>query len=534
MTLKSPLISGVFLVFVAAAGSVSAQKVTSTRRIADLNAGSVGSVPTNLRVYGQRLCFSAYTLSTGKELWSYDGTNIALVADINATPGNDSSPTWLTPFAGSLYFSAYDARRGGELWRYDGTNTIRVADINPDPDDTIKANPANSWPTELAELNGTLYFNANGGGAKPNYELWKCDGVSVTLAANIHADSGSDYSSYPKGLTAFNGALYFMADDGVNGYELWKATAAGAVLFANLNAGGSSSHSYPKYFTPFNGALYFQAFDSARGYELRKTDGIAAPVGIDLNPGTAGSFAEFLTVFENALYFRANIGTTGYELWKYDGATATLAANVNPTGDAFPKNLTVFKDHLIFAADDGVHGWEMWKFDGTTASLVADLNPTGDSFPESLVSVNDVVYFIATTPATGYEMWKYDGTAVTLAADVNPGANSSNPRNPTAFNGELCFSAADNGVEDWELWRILSVPFRVTVIERTGGDVHLTWSTVGGSTNVVKYSDGGVGGPYFDLSGPMLIPGVSATTADYWDRGGASGRNSRFYRIVQP
>jgi ELWxxDGT repeat protein len=40
-------------------------------------------------------------------------------------------------------------------------------------------------------------------------------------------------------LTAFNGTLYFTADDGGSGYELWRSdgTAAGTVRVLDLNPG---------------------------------------------------------------------------------------------------------------------------------------------------------------------------------------------------------------------------------------------------------------------------------------------------------
>lgn len=525
----------------AAFGIVSSAhaQLIGNRRIADLNPGSAGSYPTNLSVYASDLYFSAYTLSTGRELWRYNGTSINLVSNINDTvddigggvlEGNDSLPSWLTIYSNALYFSAFDSRRGGELWRYNGTNTARVADINPDANDTIKISPNNSWPAELTVLNNELFFSANGSSTKPNYELWKYNGVSVTQAANIHADSGNDFSSYPSGLTAFNGALYFMADDGVNGYELWKATGTGATLLAYINPAGDS---FPKYFTPFNNKLYFQAFTSTSGYELWKTDGTNTSLVTDLNPSSNSSFPDSFTVFNNALYFRANDGTNGLELWKYDGVALSLVSNINLAGDSFAKNLTVFQNHLYFTAEDGIHGWELWKYDGTNASLVADVNPSGDSFPEQLTVFNGALYFVATTPDTGYELWKCDGSTVTLAADVNPGPGSSFPQSLRVFNGKLCFSATDDGFSNWELWTVWAAPFQITTIERLGSDIRLTWTTLGGRANIVQSSDV-AGGVFTNLSAPIAIPGNDESVTNYMDVGGINSATARFYRIVQP
>jgi len=303
-------------------------------------------------------------------------------------------------------------------------------------------------------FNNALYFSANAGGLHPNYELWKHDGITTSLAANIHPDSGTNYASYPNGLTVFNGGLYFMADDGANGYELWKHDGTSAKLFANINPGGPDSSSYPKHFTAVGTQLFFEAFNSTSGFELWKTDGASVGLAADINPGSASSYPEVLTEFNGALYFRATDGARGYELWKHDGAQASLVADINPAGDSFPSNLTVFGSQLVFTADDGVHGWELWRYDGTKAEIVADLNSSGDAFPENLTVYNGALYFTATTPEAGYEVWKYDGTNVTLAADVAPGANSSYPKFLFPFKQELLFSATDDSFSNWELWRL--------------------------------------------------------------------------------
>jgi ELWxxDGT repeat protein len=471
------------------------------RLIADLNPGPVGSYPSNFTSLGDTLYFSAYTQSNGFELFRLDANTITLAADINPTvddlgsgvfEGNDSFPTWLTAWNGALYFSAFEPRRGGELWRYDGTNATRISDINPDANDAIKLMPANSWPQELTVLNNAIYFSATSRTNPENYELWKYDGATVTQAANIHPDIGADHSSYPNQLTAFNGSLYFMANDGATGYELNVHDGTSTRLI-DLNPGGPESSSYPKLFVPFGTNLYFQAYTDDAGFELWKTDGTNATIVTNLNDGAESSFPQEMTVFQGALYFSATNSLYGTELWRFDGTNVSLAADMNPAGDSFPKDLIVFGNSLIFSATDGIHGWELWKFDGSTATMISDLNASGDSFPQNLTISGNSFFFSATTPETGYEVFEYNGSTITLAADINPGPADSFPKFLYTFQNQLYFSAADEGTSNWELW-VLDVASPVdpapaiTSITRDGSSIFLTASGPNGATATLQAS----------------------------------------------
>ena len=79
-------------------------------------------------------------------------------------------------------------------------------------------------------------------------------------------------SSVPFQLTAVNGALFFIADDGITGVELWKHDPATGLTarVADVFPGGSSS--FPAELTAVNGALFFDAADGSTGIELWKHD----------------------------------------------------------------------------------------------------------------------------------------------------------------------------------------------------------------------------------------------------------------------
>ena len=235
-----------------------------------------------------------------------------------------------SPFAisydNNLYFEAEDGTHGFELWKSDGTSggTVMVKDIYPGSEDS---------DVDLFTVMGdTLYFIANDGNGSTNVELWRTDGTEdgTYMVKDIRDGySGSSpgplqYGIYSMAIMDDN--LYFHANDGVHGVELWKSdgTEAGTVMVKDINSGYSSSGAGSTGITVIGNTLYFQANDGTNGAELWKSDGTADGTVMvkDIRSGSSGSGIMYLTAVGNTLYFRANDGTHGAELWKSDGTEA--------------------------------------------------------------------------------------------------------------------------------------------------------------------------------------------------------------------
>ncbi|MDX1929136.1 MAG: hypothetical protein SFV81_21590, partial [Pirellulaceae bacterium] len=373
-----------------------------------------------------------------------------LITDINTT-GNDSRPSQLATVGSISYFKATTPGFGSELWKSDGTGTgtVLVKDIYPGAEGALQ-----SGSLVGVGGNGLVYFVANDG--VHGIELWRTDGTNEgTLLVKdlVVGEAGAGLLS----LTVIGNTAYFSNATG----GLWKSdgTEAGTVLVKS----GVRADS----FANVNGTLFFRAFDPSGaagiGYELWKSDGTSAGTVMvkDVNPTFGGSSnPRYLTNVGGTLYFKANT-SQGYELWRSDGTEAgtTLVKDIAPgSASSNPSRVTNKDGSLFFIANDGASGYELWKSDGTEAgtTIVKDIRSgAGSSLFQNafLTQAGGFLFFQADDGLTGRELWKSDGTSegTVLVKDIYPGSSGGEPSSITEVNGGVYFSANSpaGGIELW-------------------------------------------------------------------------------------
>ena len=172
------------------------------------------------------------------------------------------------------------------------------------------------------------------------------------------------------GLTNVSGTLFFAADDGVHGKQLWESNgiAAGTVMVADISPAGKSSS--PAYLTNVNGSLFFSANDGTHGVELWQSNGTAAGTALvmDIRPGFSGSYPQQLTNINGTLFFAAFDGVHGMEPW-------ILGPVPPPPPAAAAPNSSMLSDLLLAAVQTGLQKPPFFPTAATSAP--ASYTPAG-------------------------------------------------------------------------------------------------------------------------------------------------------------
>ena len=174
----------------------------------------------------------------------------------------------------------------------------------------------------------------------------------------------------PQFLTLLGDYLYFSANDGTNGYELWRTNGSDTTLVSDINAGVNGSD--PNNFIRFGDYLYFSAA-GANGYELWRTNGVSTTLAVDVRPGVDGSFPSTFVVVGDYLYFTGYNGTS-YYVYRSDGSTAErvpfpIDADQYVSCDCYTTNLAAVGGRLFSTMYSPATGNEFAYLDEPTYVL---------------------------------------------------------------------------------------------------------------------------------------------------------------------
>lgn len=257
--------------------------------------------PYGTTALGDELYFRAQ--SPDLQVWRTDGTLQGTRKLTDAALGEFVYDAEFTRVGPSVYFTGAHG-----IWRTDGTAAgTSLVIAGPVDDDPYGPNGL-SW---LHEQGGALLFRRTENWVST---LWRTLGTPATTQ-QIAALAPVDFTA--GSAVTFAGSLYFAADDGTHGVELWRTdgSAAGMLLVRDIAPGPVSGN--PHELIVADGRLLFAAEDPIHGSELWVSDGSTAGTHSvqDIAPDAASSAPADLTLVGDLLYFSADDGATGRELW---------------------------------------------------------------------------------------------------------------------------------------------------------------------------------------------------------------------------
>lgn len=337
------------------------------------------------------------------------------------------------------------------------------------------------------------------------------------------AGAAVDNGSNPHGFTRAGDYVFFAADDGIHGQELWS------IGFGNTDVPRRMSElvpsftaNSPRHLFAADRILYFCAETPDEGGELYKCvwnagEGPNIQRLRDIMPGTMGSEPLCIAYQNPSVLFRARTRNEGHELWCTLGGRrdTAIVQDLNPGPSAsLPESLpwTAEGDDVFFAAyvegllgqqlcryrfsdnairvlhdvsedifmigilgrnvfyrhTDEEHGTEIWidNLDSGESKLFADMVPGPGSFiVRSACKLGAQLILSVETEELGTELWAMDGTVegTRLLRDIRPGPDGGNP-GPLLPCGSHVIFRADDGVYGQELWATDGTPEGTTMI----------------------------------------------------------------------
>lgn len=391
---------------------------------------------------GSELNFLSYFFTIGNELfflhegggavrlYKTDGTNdgTTLVRTLCTGGNNCFVQTLHDAFIlgnGQAIFFASTPQFGLEPWVSDGTtNGTQVIDVKPG------VNGSNFLPyIDGAIMNGQLYFPADNG---TGIELFTYNGTSFWKVAEINPTTGNGsfaVHSQPHAFFAHQDYIYFMANDGVEGFEMWASdgTASGTKRLIVTQAGQTERGDIPNYYV-FNNKVLFQLStnNNVNSYNLYQSNGTPNTTSLlRTSQYTHDAFVPLIE-FENWLYFKAVNVPGGTQIWRTNATTSaatTLVKTINTNSPFMNLGISssapfyALAGSLYFLANSGQNlqsNGRLWKSNGTAdntnpIALSSNITSATNFSIDNLYFNGEHLFFSANLNNLGYELWRYEG-----------------------------------------------------------------------------------------------------------------------------
>ena len=400
--------------------------------------------PADLVMVGEVLLFSACDCAHGRELWRTDGTAAGTTLVKDLVPGVEEGFYFYQPWpfaqenpvvaGGRMFFGGKldDGTSGVVPWVSDGTTAGTMPLLPP---------PGTAWSTRSFFVFGDdVLFGA---GPVGELTLWRSDGTPGGTAPLGTAANGGERLT-PLSYARLGDLVFFSGYQTSAGRELWATdgTVAGTERVTEIVAGATGGLDQSWFgFAAAGGRVFFPADDGSHGIELWSSDGTAAGTAMvsDLASGNAAAFTIHTSTYPAALgqqlFFRAWDGTHWgiRALDLQTGALQLLHANTEPAGSIPYCSLrtcastAATEDGFAFFASDSAHGVEPWSTDGTAGGthLLADLDAGPRSSlsgftPVPLVPLPGKLLVVGRPANYVAQLWSFDGAgAIQLTYDTS-------------------------------------------------------------------------------------------------------------------
>lgn len=324
---------------------------------------------------------------------------------------------------------------------YVPNETFEQEESNDDLVVDIAGGALGSYPQYLVNFSDTLYFVANDG--TYGYEVWKSDGTveGTTLVKNLELSGSSFYPAqrykpdYP--VIANRDFLFIFPDTLSNANTAWK-TKGDSLTFSQL----AEPLIYNKFL--LNNKLYIRKESG----DFLVTDGTQE--GTEIRSFDLTNMNSDNIVFEDTVMYYVTNPYTSSDVCKFDGTTSEKLFTIYKPVYGLEK----FQGRFYFYELNTYYNIVPKKLcsireDGTDYQVILEFNGNETRFDEAsffIRKMSDLLLFIGYDDSDDLELWTTDGTTehTQQVKDINP-VGALHVNNLLFHPNGILFFSADDG-----------------------------------------------------------------------------------------